>query len=183
MCIRDSNKYYLAVRGCRNGDRIVLSKKAGLNTRFYFGDGNNGYKTLHSALCGDNKAVDLAGGSCKFLQPIFMWNTHGGNNQQWKLDDDGFLRVGISPCKFFFDAWNMVPLSLGEDGLVMFPEHKNDVLKWRFKDEKTLSIREMTCTDVNDDAGLEVHAMKLSLVMTTSRVFMEASPLNVQNLT
>ena len=149
--------YYLTVRGCYNGSLIVLSKERDLNTRFYFGD--NG-KTLHSALCGDDKAVDLAAGQCNWFQQIFMWRTHNGLNQQWNLDDDGFLRVGVSPCKFG-NLFEMVPLSLGDAGLILYPKlagDGNDVFKWRFKDEKKLSIREMTCADVAGDAGLEVHA-------------------------
>lgn len=151
---RQRKGFYLAVRGCYNGSPIVLSKERGLNTRFYFGD--NG-KTLHSALCGDGKALDLASGQCNWFQPISMWSTHNGLNQQWRLDDDGFLRVGVSPCQWFIFS-GMVPLSLGDAGLILYPNVGGDALKWRFKDEKKISIREMTCSDVAGNAGLEVHA-------------------------
>lgn len=149
---KEHSGYYLTVRGCRNGSYISLTKEKGLNTRFYF-DGD----ILRSALCGDGKAVDVRSATCYLYQVIQIWNSHGGDNQRWEFDDDGYLKSKLSSCSEAFFNLDLVPMSFGF-GMFLYPKFDYDFLKWRIKDEKKLSIREMTCSDVGTSSGLEVHA-------------------------
>lgn len=138
---------YLTVRGCTNGSMIFASSENGLNTRFYFG--NDG-RVLHSALCGDSKAVDLEGANCDNYN-VFMWTTHGGSNQKWYFDG-GELKV---------EKCSSRSAVLFLDRLLMFPSNGFWIAAgfsiWEVTDERTQSIREMSCSNVKSNAGLKVH--------------------------
>ena len=156
---RSNLRLYLTVRGCTNGSIIFGSSEDGLNTRFYFG--NDG--VLHSALCGDSKAVDLEGANCDNYN-VFMWTTHGGSNQKWSLNG-GELKVdkcSSRSASLFFGRLIMVPSNNLWLSIISFI--------WEAENRRTHSIREMSCSNVKPNAGLKVHGnvFKESRYITSS---------------
>ncbi len=101
-------------------------KNSTVNQKFEFTYRDNGYYTI-SAIHSD-KYLDISGGSKNDGAEVIQWNYHGGNNQQWKIQDagNGYFNI-ISRCNGLY---------LTIDGTSVKTCKENTSLIQKFKLEK-----------------------------------------------
>lgn len=145
---------FLTVLNCNTGTRITYSnEKEGnaLQKRFYSKDsGSGGYKTIHSAYCGDYKALDLELNRCENGQKIWLYPINGGNAQRFLFNDNGIIETK-NGC--YFDGGG----SPNTQNLFVWTHHnQGEWMKWEKVAVQNPKTREIWCGKPTDEAGLYI---------------------------
>lgn len=144
---------FLTVLSCSSRTRITYSRGLvegnALQKRFYLkSSGSGGYKTIHSAYCGDSKALDLESNTCENSQKIWLYPTNDSDAQRFLFNDDGTIETK-NGC--YLDGGGKPNMS----DLYVWTHHDHgEWMKWERIAVQNPKTREIWCGNPKASAGL-----------------------------